>query len=143
MSRVEHPTKKHIWEIKDDEFTPDGWYHSDETEDLHGPFKTVEQAERELELYCMWLDKGPIAEVLSIPCDLAYTVAMKAKEDVERITGKPATTLYVSKIDDVLAHNLVKEEGLIGLEVQVVQGFSDDTWAIGNAQHFGVGSVGA
>lgn len=36
-----------------------GWYFSDETEDLVGPFPTKEEAEAALKAYGDWLGTGP------------------------------------------------------------------------------------
>lgn len=50
----------HIWEIKDEEEYPDGWYFSDETERFGGgPYKTEELAMQKCKEYCEWLDSSP------------------------------------------------------------------------------------
>lgn len=140
MSRKEEPQGSHIWHIENDEFTPDGWYHSDESDDIHGPFDTREVADRELANYCLWLDKGPIAEVLSIPCDLSHSTAKKAVEDFKRITGKEPTILYITEVDRQLAEKLIAGTDI---SIQIASNFEDDTWSVGDDRHFGVGSVGA
>lgn len=48
--------EKHIWLCENDELGeyevhPKGWYFSDETSDVHGPFNTIEEARAALELY--------------------------------------------------------------------------------------------
>jgi len=45
-----------------DEFvTKSGWYFSDETEQLQGPFETIEEVKKNLNDYAKWL-KGEIDE---------------------------------------------------------------------------------
>jgi hypothetical protein len=43
-----------VEEVGDREY-PMGWYFSDETEGLLGPFDTLEEAKQELEEYAEWL----------------------------------------------------------------------------------------
>ena len=44
----------YVEEVGDREY-PMGWYFSDETEGLLGPFDTLEEAKQELEEYAEWL----------------------------------------------------------------------------------------
>ena len=46
----------HIWEVKNEEGYEDGWYFSDETEQLNGPFTSRGEAEKQLRDYCDELD---------------------------------------------------------------------------------------
>lgn len=48
--------KRNIWfnaENSNDNFEP-GWYFSDEVEQLEGPYKSQEEAEREFNEYVRW-----------------------------------------------------------------------------------------
>lgn len=46
---------ENIWRVEEGEegnsFAP-GWYFEDETEDLHGPYATEEEAQEQLRRYC-------------------------------------------------------------------------------------------
>ena len=51
----------HIW-IQDkhnDEHYPLGWYFNDETEDLHGPFATLDECKASFDCYCKQLAAQP------------------------------------------------------------------------------------
>lgn len=63
---IEDSEVKHIWQCIEPEFDQTGrirfekgWYFSDETEDVHGPYATREAAIREFERYCDWLMNAP------------------------------------------------------------------------------------
>lgn len=49
------------WVNSDIALSGRGFWHRDETEDLHGPYPTQEIAERALGLYIIYLNKGPNA----------------------------------------------------------------------------------
>lgn len=55
----ETKTGSHIWLVIGQEDYIDGWYFSDESEQLNGPFDTMKIAEDNLDSYCKWLD-GPV-----------------------------------------------------------------------------------
>lgn len=49
---------KHIWFVNANPEYPDGWYFSDECEQLNGPFKTQKEAEKNLAEYSFQLTNG-------------------------------------------------------------------------------------